>query len=284
MKNITLNPTLKKILIRSSCVVGSLCAYIILIGCIHSMEYMADYDWQFSVYAITRFAVSLALIWLNLIKLDKHLRRLVTAMFVLAYALVVFWYKAEPMLWQAYYQTLYLIGLIFVLSASLLPIWLKNKQFYRLAIYSKITVWVAVLFMDFAVSMPCIWHIDSATQRIYVGHIPNHAPNPKLLSSYLPIYAFTTEGQLNGFNDDVDICVVSPDFYGIYTSRIYRHSWNSDFIVDTLARDTIWLCEYGVNYRPERKTMENVEHIALRHHWQYRVWQQLKKTFGRKDN
>ena len=270
-----LNPTLKNALVRTGCIVGSLAVYIKIMQHLEYLEFEADFEWQCTLYAIVRFGVPLLLVWLNVRKLAKPIRLGFTALFVLAYTAVIFTRKVEPTMWSRYYTALYIVGLGFVTLATLLPIWLRNVQAERLSKFSKVLMWTAVLLMDFAVAMPCIWSVDSATYGVYVGRV--RVTNTK----HRTAYAFATES-FWGFNDIVDVNVMTPDSLGAYTNRVYCHAWDSGYMVDTLTRDTIWICEYGLRYDPSRKTMENIELMHLHHHWQYDMWHRLKRFFGKK--
>lgn len=274
-----LNPPLKNALIRTGCIVGSLAAYIIIMRYLGHLEFEADYEWQFSLYAIVRFVVPLLLVWLNVRKLAKPVRLGFTALFVLTYAATIFWQKAEPVAWNRYFTNLVIVGLVFVTLATLLPIWLRNVQAERLSKFSKVLMWTAVLLMDFAVAMPEIWYYDSWTDGVYVGS--NIVDKSASHSMKLPVYGFASE-TLWDVLGSVDINVMTPDSLGAYTSRVYRHAWETNYMVDTLARDTIWIYEYDMRYDPDRKTMTNIELMHLHRHWQYRMWHRLKWFFGKK--
>lgn len=271
-----LNPTLKNALVRTGCIVGSLAVYIKIMQHLEYLEFEADFEWQWTLYAIVRFVVPLLLVWLNVRKLAKPIRLGFTALFVLAYTAVIFTRKVEPTMWIRYYTALYIIGLAFVTLATLLPIWLHNVQAERLSKCSKVLMWTAVLLMDFAVAMPCIWSVDSATYGVYVGKV--RVTNTKRRTAY----AFATESSFGGFNDIVDVNVMTPDSLGAYTNRVYRHAWDSDYMVDTLTRDTIWIYKYDTRYDSSRKMMTNIELIHLYRHWQYDMWHRLKRMVNKK--
>lgn len=285
MKNIKLNPTLKKILIRICCVVGSLCAFVIFTNIIAGFRFLGTLaGYQTRIMGdVLAFAVPLLLGWLNLIFIDKPIRRIVTAIYVAAYATVSFLSKAEPSLWRTDENTLILIRLMFVVTASLLPIWLQNKRVERLVTFGRVAIFTAALWLDFAVAMPSLWLGESTTTGIYMGQVPDVAKDPVIKVG--ASYAFEPEIFWGyGPDSNIKVYVLESDSTGVYKGRIYHRHYRSDYMVDASKRDTIWFCKNGLSYDPNRKTMENVEHIALRYHWQYRVWQQLKKTLGRKEN
>lgn len=273
------NPTLKNALIRTGYIVGSLAAYIIIMRYLGHLEFEADLEWKFSLYAIVRFVVPLLLVWLNVRKLAKPVRLGFMALFVLAYTSVIFTRKVEPTMWNRYYTALYIVGLAFVTLATLLPIWLRNVQAKRLSKCSKVLMWAAVLLMDFAVAMPEIWYYDSWTDGVYVGS--NIVDKSASHSMKLPVYGFASE-TLWDVLGSVDVNVMTPDSLGTYTSRVYRHAWETNYMVDTLARDTIWIYEYDTRYDPDRKTMTNIELMHLHRQWQYRMWHRLKRMFNKK--
>lgn len=299
MKNIKLNPTLKKIFIRIGCVVGSLYAYVFLMRIIDFSEFfIADYEWQFSLCEIARFVVPLLLVWLNMRKLSKPIRSGITALFALCYATSVFKQRIEPEVLNFFFINLKIVGFVFIALASLLPIWLKDKQVDHLAVCSKIAVWTAVIWMSFAVAFPEIKFDDFRSQGAYTGIITMKNGRLYLANKddstdidkqpyQQRVFAFVSDWRRFGYDGTyqiVQVMIPTDSTCREYRSRAYRHIRGEDFMINEMDRDTIWLREGGAIYNPDHNTMENIELIALRRHWQYRVWQQITKTFGRKEN
>ena len=277
-----MNPNLKNILIRSGCVIGSLCAYLFLTYRIDHLRIGDEYNEYQILCDILDFAVPLLLVWLNLRPLAKPIRQIVVGIFVLTYASIRFWSKVEFVSWQSCHDTLFFVTLGFVLLSSLLPIFLRKLRAERLAGCGKMTLWAAVLWLDFVAAMPKVRFADEATAGIYMGRI---RATDTSSNRYWPVYAFART-DFWGFNDTEDVYVMTPadSTASNYRSTVYRHTWGSDMLVDTLACDTIWLRARGVYYDPNRRTMENIEQIRLRGQWQYNAWQKIKRLFNTANN
>ena len=297
MKNIKLNPTLKKILIRTGCVVGSLCVYGFLMHKIDYMEIMVEYDRYFIFCEIARFVIPLLLVWLNMRKLSKPIRSGIMALFVLNYATCIFQQRIDPKALNLFFMNLENVGFVFIALASLLPIWLKDKQVDRLAVCSKIAVWTAVIWMSFAVAFPEIKFDDFRSQGAYTGIITMKNGRLYLANKddstdidkppyQQRVFAFVSNWRRFGYDgtyQTVQVMIPTDSTCREYRSRAYRRIRGEDFMINERDRDTIWLREGGAIYNPDHNTMENIELIALRHHWQYRVWQQLRTMFGPKN-
>lgn len=270
-----LTPILKNVLVRTAYIVISPIIYYVLYHFLFLIWILQEF--HITIIGIGTFFIALTVIWFNIRKLAKPIRQLFIALFVLVSASVVFWYKVEHLSWSTYHNVHVYMPLCFVLLASLLPIFLRNLRAERFSISGKNALWIAVLWLDFAVAMPTVWFADEATYGIYMGRTP---AAETFSNRYWPVYGFA-KTTFWGFNDTADICVLTPadSTASNYRSTFYRHTWGSDILVDTLARDTIWLRERGEYYDPNRKTMENIEQMRLRRQWQYNVWQKIKGAF-----
>lgn len=262
---------LRQILIRLGWMFGTLLAYTMLVD----QLYFAHY----TLCGIILFLGTWLLIRLNLQPLAKSVRQLVSALFVLTYASVVFWHKVEYLPWPMYRNVLVYTPLGFVLTAPLLPVFLGGIQANRLINFTKTALFMSLFWLDFAVAFPNVAFADADSEGIYMGAVPAEPGEPG--SVKLRTFAFGSQ-RFYGFNDVEDIHVLTPtDNEGrMYESRIYRHRWDSEIMVDTLTCDTIWLRERGIWGTYPRKTMENVELAALRHTWQYAMWHRFKRMLG----
>lgn len=267
-----LNPTLKDILVRIGCLAGSLFAYVFVVNQLHFSHY--------TLCGITLFSVALLLIVFNLRPLARPIRQLFIALFVLAFASVVFWHKVEYLPWPMYRNMLVYTPLGFVLLASLLPIFLRRVQAVRLAGCGKAMLWAAVLWLDFAAAFPNVAFSELDAEGAYMGVV--HVDNPDKTHE-VPLRTFAFAHQKWGLSaaEQVDVLIPADPEGKLYECRRYLRDRNCDYLVDTLARDTIWICERGVRYTPNRKTMENIELAALRHQWQYAMWHYVKKRFNK---
>ena len=240
-----LNPTLKNVLIRTGCIVGSLYGYIILMRRIDYMEIMDDYDRYFIFCNIARFVVPLLLVWLNVRKLAKPIRLGFTALFVIFYARVVFGQRIEPEALNGFFLSLEIVGFVFIALASLLPIWLKNKQAERLAVYSKVAVWIAVPWLAFAVAFPEIKFDDFRTQGAYTSVITMKNGRLYLADKDVSeatvdrkpyqqrVFAFVSNcgrSGCDGVYQTVQVMIPTDSTCREYRSRAYRHYINENFI------------------------------------------------------
>lgn len=170
----TLNPTLKKIHVRTAYIVGSLLAVLILfiwspIGEHHK-----------TLTGIWQFVITLAIIWFNIRKWAKPIQLVTIGMYLFLFAVMMFWYKAEPFpRWfydssdadigiQLYnYRMMRILCCFgFILLASVLPIFFRTSQASYLAPFGKIWIWATILMLDFAVAMPNIYYTDQMADRL----------------------------------------------------------------------------------------------------------------------
>ena len=273
-----MKPTLKSVLIRvleiAARVVASIVAFILIITLDNEIRYPGT-----TITGVLLFVVTLAIMLVNTRQVAQPIRLTAVALYVAAVAAVMMWHKLEYTWWGPYRQILVISSLIAVLLSAFMPL-LRGVKAERFARAGKIALLAAVLMLDFAVAFP---NVSYNSDGMYMGTIDVEATPDSPRGKRLRTFGYAAQ-QWNWFNDIEDIQVLTPvDAEGrMYESRIYRHAWDSEFMVDTLTRDTIWL--HGMWSKPGHKSMENLELAALRHQWQYDMWHRLKSIFKRKDN
>ena len=262
--------------------VASVAAYIAAIMIFTDFHFKDGY-YHLTIRGVSHFVLTLAIVMFNVRRLARPVRQIAVALLVATFAAVMMRYKVEYLQWWRYREIRIVLGFVFVAMsavASLLPR-LRDMQGIRLARAGKISLLAAVLMLDFAAAFPNVTFSEYDSEGIYMGYAKAETGPDKSRRKSLRTFGYA--GQYwNGFNDIEDIQVLTPiDAEGrMYESRIYCHAWDSDYMVDTLTRDTIWL--HGMWSQPDHKSMVNIELAALRHQWQYDMWHRLKRFFGKK--
>ena len=276
-----MNATLKSVLIRllkiAARVVASIIAFMLMMTLVNAIRYPGTTLW-----GILLFVVTLTIILVNMWRVTQPVKLLAVALYFAAVATVVMWHKLEYTWWGPYRQTILMTNIIAVLLSAFMPL-LRGLKAERFARTGKIALLAAVLILDFAAAFPNVSFTEYDSEGMYMGIINVEATPDSPRGKRLRTFGYAAH-YWNGFNDIENIQVLTPvDAEGqMYECRTYRHAWDSDYMVDTLTRDTIWL--HGMWSKPGHKSMENLELAALRHQWQYDMWHRLKSIFKRKDN
>lgn len=275
-----MKPTVKSVLIRvlkiAARVVASIVAFTLIMALVHEIRYPGTTLW-----GVLLFAATLTIILVNMRRVTQPIKLTAVALYIATVATVVMWHKLEYTWWGPYRQTVLMTNIIAVLLSAFMPLLrgLKAEWFARAG---KIALLAAVLMLDFAVAFPNVSFTEYDSEGMYMGVANVEAGPDSPRGKRLRTFGYAGQ-RWYGFNDIEDIQVLTPvDADGrMYESRIYRHAWDSEYMVDTLTRDTIWL--HGMWSKPGHRSMENIELAALRHQWQYDMWHRLKQFFN-KDN
>ena len=271
--------TLKSVLIRAlkiaARVVASIVAFILIITLDNEIRYPGT-----TITGVLLFVVTLAIMLVNTRQVAQPIRLTAVALYVAAVAAVMMWHKLEYTWWGPYRQILVISSLIAVLLSAFMPL-LRGVKAERFARAGKIALLAAVLMLDFAVAFPNVSFTEYDSEGMYMGVVNVEAGPDSPRGKRLRTFGYAGQ-HWDGFNDAEDIQVLTPvDAEGrMYESRTYRHVWDSDYMVDTLTRDKIWL--HGIWSKPGHKSMGNIELAALRHQWQYDMWHRLKRMFNKK--
>lgn len=271
----SLDPTLKKILVRTAYIIGSLLAILILfiwppIGEHHK-----------TLIGIWQFVVTLAIIWFNIRKLAKPIQLVTIGMYLFLFAVMMFWYKTEPFprwfynfpsLWGQFcnYRMMRILCCIgFILLASILPIFLKSTDAPKFTKFGTIWIWATILMLDFAAAMPNIYYSDQMADRLYIGYRKVHGGR-------IPIYAIG--------NKDCPMYSVLLPQDSVYTdeqhylARLYERQEN--LLIQPETRDTIWIESDGAWWKLNRQTIvENDTGRLMCWQWQYSAWHKIKELF-----
>ena len=253
---------------------ASVAAYMVAVIIFKDMLFCCRLDNHATIRGILHFVLTLAIVLVNTRRLARPIRRITMALLIAAFAVVVMRYKVEYMSLAQYREVRIIVGLVFVVVSAvelLFPI-LRREQPGWLARTGKLMLLAAVLMLDFAAAFPNVAFAESDSEGVYISLTRN--ADKRLLQTY----AFTVDRD----NTFEKVNVLTPtDSIGLtYKCAVYQHYMNDDFMVDTLARDTIWL--HGIWSKPGRKSMGNIELSALRHQWQYDMWHRLKRMCNKK--
>ena len=289
-----LNPALKKILVRTAYIVGSLLLYLLLFNrpFLFWMEwgYYGDESYcnHYTFSGLWQFAIALAIIWLNIRKLAKPIRLSVIGTYLFFFAIIIFWYKVESFPFsfdfisddcgfsfhKGNYRILrifYCLG--FILLASILPIFFKSTAMPQLAKFGKIWIWTAILILDFAAAMPNIYFSEQQADKLYMGF-----REMGTVYKYAPIYAVGTGDYFNVLIPQDSVYTSSEHYLKVYYER------HGDLLIQPETRDTIWIEKGGVRLNPNRQTIENNTSCLMRWQWQYYAWHKIKGLFCKEEN
>lgn len=275
-----MKPTLKSVLIRvlkiAASVVASIVAFTFIMTLVNKIRYPGTTLW-----GVLLFVVTLTIILVNMRRVIQPIKLSAVALYIAAVAAIIMWHKLEYTWWGPYRRMLIIPSLIAVPLSAFMPL-LRGVKAERFARAGKISLLAAVLMINFAAAFPNVSFTEYDSEGMYMGIINVEASPDSPRGKRLRTFGYAGQ-RWYGFNDIEDIQVLTPvDAEGrMYESRTYRHAWDSDYMVDTLTRDTIWL--HGMWSKPGHRSMENIELAALRHQWQYDMWHRLKQFFN-KDN
>jgi hypothetical protein len=275
----SLNPTLKYVLVKTAYIVGSLLTVLILLIWYPIGEHHK------TLIGIWQFVITLTIIWFNIRKLAKPIQLVTIGMYLFLFAVIMFWYKTEPFprwfydfpsSWGQFcnYRMMRILCCIgFILLASILPIFLKSTDAPRLTKFGTIWIWATILMLDFAVAMPNIYFTEEQGDKLYRGFHKMGTVN-----KYVPIYAV-------GIGDYFKVLIPQDSvdtFPEYYLSVHYERHGN--LLIQPEIRDTIWIEKGGARPNPDRKTIENNTSCQMRWQWQYYAWHKIKGIFCKEEN
>lgn len=161
----TLNPTLKSILVRTLYIVVSPIAYWVLYRVLFLI--WPSLEMHTTIDGVWMFAVALAIIWFNVCKLAKPIQLITIGTYLFVFAGLIFWYKTDDIsvlgigendsILSNYLMARLFLCLGFILLASILPIFLKSTDVPNFAKFGKVWIWTAILILDFVAAMPNIY-------------------------------------------------------------------------------------------------------------------------------
>ena len=177
----TLNPTLKSILVRTAYIVGSLTIYYIAYN--YCLDYLDFHYWSDGGlidghptlrYTLLMMAAAI-LIWVNIRKLSRPNIRLYFSAFLLGLGLLIgawkvgafYLYSEHVLLRHIYLEILFHFGWFSVLISSIFPIFFVKQKNAKLDRGSKIGLLIVVLLFDFTIAMPNIFGDEIMEARIY---------------------------------------------------------------------------------------------------------------------
>ena len=290
----SLNPTLKSILIRTAYIVGSLLLYLLLFNrpFLFWMEWgyygTESYFNHYTLSGIWQFAIALTIIWLNIRKLAKPIRLSVIGTYLFFFAIIIFWYKVESFPFSfdfisddsgfSFHRDNYRILRIFyclgfILLTSILPVFLKSTDASKLAKFGIVWIWTAILILDFAAAMPNIYFTEQQADKLYMGF-----RKMGTVYKYAPIYAVGTGDYFNVLIPQDSVYTSSEHYLKVYYER------HGDLLIQPETRDTIWIEKGGVWANPNRQTIENNTSCQMRWQWQYYAWHKIKGLFCKEEN
>lgn len=161
----TLNSTLKSILVRTLYIVVSPIAYWVLYRVLFLI--WPSLEMHNTIDGVWMFAVALAIIWFNIYKLAKPIQLITIGTYLFVFAGLIFWYKTDDIsvlgigendsILSNYLMARLFLCLGFILLASVLPIFLKSTDVPNFAKFGKVWIWTAILILDFVAAMPNIY-------------------------------------------------------------------------------------------------------------------------------
>ena len=177
----TLNPTLKSILVRTAYIVGSLTIYYIAYN--YCLDYLDFHYWSDGGlidghptlrYTLLMMAAAI-LIWVNIRKLSRPNIRLYFSAFLLGLGLLIgawkvgafYLYSEHVLLRHIDLEILFHFGWFSVLISSIFPIFFVKQKNAKLDRGSKIGLLIVVLLFDFTIAMPNIFGDEIMEARIY---------------------------------------------------------------------------------------------------------------------
>lgn len=272
----SLNSTLKNVLIRTLYIVGSLFVFILL-----AMPYSLPV--HKTLYGIWQLVVALAIIWYNIRKLAKPIQLITIGSYLFVFAGLICWYKVDDMsmlnLWgitwnyRIYERWLILACLGFILLASVLPIFLKSTNAPKLTKFGKVWIWTAILILDFVAAMPNIYFTEQQADKLYMGLRKMGG-----MDRYVPIYAVGISDSFGVFIPQDSIYTSPAHYLKVYYER------HGNLLIQPETQDTIWIEKGGVWANPNRQTIENNTSCLMRWQWQYYAWHKVKGLFCKEEN
>lgn len=150
----TLNSTLKSILVRTLYIVVSPIAYWVLYRVLFLI--WPSLEMHNTIDGVWMFAVALAIIWFNIYKLAKPIQLITIGTYLFVFAGLIFWYKTDDIsvlgigendsILSNYLMARLFLCLGFILLASVLPIFLKSTDVPNLPSFGKVWIWTASLY------------------------------------------------------------------------------------------------------------------------------------------
>ena len=169
----TLNPTLKSILVRTLYIVVSPIAYWVLYRVLFLI--WPSLEMHTTIDGVWMFAVALAIIWFNVCKLAKPIQLITIGTYLFVFAGLIFWYKTDDIsvlgigendsILSNYLMARLFLCLGFILLASILPIFLKSTDVPNFAKFGKVWIWTAILILDFVAAMPNIYFSEQQADK-----------------------------------------------------------------------------------------------------------------------
>lgn len=176
----SLNPALKKILVRTAYIVGSLTIYYIAYYCIDYLDfhYWSDgglIDGHPTLRYTLLMIASAILIWVNIHKLSCPNIRLYYSAFLLGLGLLIgawkvgafYLYSEHVLLRHIYVGMLFYFGWFSVLISSIFSIFFAKRENAKFDRGSKICFLIVVLLFDFTIAMPNIFGDETMEVKIY---------------------------------------------------------------------------------------------------------------------
>lgn len=277
----TLNSTLKSILVRTLYIVVSPIAYWVLYRVLFLI--WPSLEMHTTIDGVWMFAVALAIIWFNIYKLAKPIQLITIGTYLFVFAGLIFWYKTDDIsvlgigendsILSNYLMARLFLCLGFILLASVLPIFLKSTDVPNFAKFGKVWIWTAILILDFVAAMPNIYFSEQQADKLYMGF-------RKMGDTYqyAPIYAVG-----NTYCCDVLIPQDSVYTFPEHYLKVY-YERHGDLLIQPETRDTIWIEKGGARLNLNRQTIENNTSCLMRWQWQYYAWHKIKGLFCKKEN
>ena len=277
----TLNPTLKSILVRTLYIVVSPIAYWVLYRVLFLI--WPSLEMHTTIDGVWMFAVALAIIWFNVCKLAKPIQLITIGTYLFVFAGLIFWYKTDDIsvlgigendsILSNYLMARLFSCLGFILLASILPIFLKSTDVPKFAKFGKVWIWTAILILDFVAAMPNIYFSEQQADKLYMGFRKMGD-----IYKYAPIYAVG-----NTYCCDVLIPQDSVYTFPEHYLKVY-YERHGDLLIQPETRDTIWIEKGGARLNPNRQTIENNTSCLMRWQWQYHAWHKIKGLFCKEEN